>query len=169
MTGAASAAGLGVRAGAEGRGRRAGGGGRRRPGGGGGGRAGGAAPPALPSPPLSAGGAGPAGGGKLGREVSGGRPSSVPRPPPPARFPSGGERPCGVGGAGKGVGWLREGGGEWPRGRAFQLHTKGSGQGRGRGSPRGCEGLRARRARHPGGEGAGSPERALSPPPPGAV
>lgn len=116
---------------------------------------GGAAPPALPSPLLSAGGVGAAGGGKLGREVSGGTEGARRSPLPLGRGAA-----LWAGAEGKREGWLRGGG--WPRGRAFQRHTKGSGQGRSRRSPWGFEG---RWGAGPGpGEVAAGPERAISPP-----
>lgn len=115
---------------AEGRGRRARRGGWRRRGGRG-----------TPFLPLSAEGTGPAEGGKLGREVSGGREAA------PARSPRGRGAALRGGGGGKRRGWAG-GGGPGGEGRALRLHTKGSGQGR---EPRGAEGR--------GAQGPGWPAR----------
>lgn len=123
--------------------------------------AGGAAvPPAYRSAPRERSPLG-AEGGKLGREVSGGKEAD------PARFTAGGERPCGLGAAGSGGSGLAAGSGgrgeerkgEEKRGeeRALPLHTKGSRQGR---EPRGAEGRRragpVARTGRPGAAGAGS-------------
>lgn len=173
LTGAASAAGLGVRAGAEGRGRRAGGGGRRRPGGGGEGGERGARHP-LPSPrrPSPPGERGPLGAESWGEKWAEGGRRPSPVPPLQPDSPQAGSGPAGWGAQGRGWAGCGRGGASGLGGGLSNSTQKEAGRAGAGGAPGGVRGCGRAGPGTREGRGLAAPSEPsppLPPPPPGAV